>query len=239
VIFRDREEAGRRLAAALRRFAGGEVVVLALPRGGVPVAFEVARELEAPLDLVLVRKIGAPYQPELAVAAVVDGERTDVVVNEDVASELGVTHAYIDAEAKRQVGEIERRRQAYLDGRDRVQVTGCTAIVVDDGIATGATVRAALRAVRRRAPARLVLAVPVAPRDSLDSLRGEVDEVVCLATPDPFHAIGPFYHDFRQVDDDEVRALLARAGPQAAPAAAGADRPGDPTGGPTRGEPRR
>lgn len=212
MIFRDRKEAGLQLAAALRRFEASDPVVLALPRGGVPVAFEVARELAAPLDLVLVRKIGAPWQPELAVAAVVDGERMELVVNEDVLEALALSEGYVREEAKHEVEEIERRRQAYLGGRERVRVAGRTAIVVDDGIATGATVRAALRAVRRREPSHLVLAVPVAPLETADSLRTEVDEVVCLATPFPFGAIGAFYADFRQVSDDDVRELLERAG---------------------------
>jgi predicted phosphoribosyltransferase len=212
VTFRDRTDAGRQLAAALHRFRGSDPVVLALPRGGVPVAFEVAVALAAPLDLVLVRKIGAPWQPELAVAAVVDGERMEIVVNEDVVEALSLPEDYVQQKAKREVEEIERRRKAYLGGRERARIAGRTAIVVDDGIATGATVRAALRAVRRQQPSHLVLAVPVAPLDTVDSLRSEVDELVCLSTPFPFGAIGPFYADFRQVSDDEVRELLARAG---------------------------
>lgn len=175
MMFRDREDAGRKLAAELHRFQGSDPVVLALPRGGVPVAFEIARELAAPLDLVLVRKIGAPGQRELAAAAVVDGENMELVVNQDVVDALGISQAYLDQEAKREVEEIERRRTAYLGGRKRVPVEGRTAIVVDDGIATGATMRAALRAVRRRKPSRLVLAVPVAPPDTVESLRSEVD----------------------------------------------------------------
>jgi putative phosphoribosyl transferase len=213
VRFHDRTHAGRLLAAELHRFAGRDPVVLALPRGGVPVAFEVAHALGAPLDLVLVRKIGAPHQPELAVAAVVDGEQMEIVVNEDVAASLHLPKGWVEREAARQVEEIERRRRLYLGGRERVAVEGRTALVVDDGIATGATVRAALRAVRRRKPGRLVLAVPVAPPDAVESLRHEVDEVVCLLTPDDLYAIGQFYDDFSQVDDDEVRELLERAAP--------------------------
>ena len=211
LIFRDREQAGRRLAEALVRFKGSDPVVLALPRGGVPVAFEIARSLEAPLDLVLVRKIGAPFQPELAVAAVVDGEKMEITVNEDLVEALGLPEGYLREQAARQVEEIERRRGLYLRGRDRVGVEGKTAVIVDDGIATGATMRAALRAVRRRKPARLVLAVPVAPPDTVAALRREADEVVCLSTPSYFGAIGQFYADFRQVGDDEVRELLERA----------------------------
>jgi putative phosphoribosyl transferase len=211
--FRDRTQAGRLLAAELRRFAGRDPVVLALPRGGVPVGFEIARALGAPLDLVLVRKIGAPHQPELAVAAVVDGEQMEIVVNEDVAASLQLPKGYVEQQAARQVEEIERRRRLYLGERERVAVEGRTALVVDDGIATGATVRASLRAVRRRKPGRLVLAVPVAPPEAVESLRHEVDEVVCLHTPDDLYAIGQFYDDFSQVEDDEVRELLERAAP--------------------------
>jgi putative phosphoribosyl transferase len=199
------------------------LVVLALPRGGVPIGAEVARALKAPLDLLLVRKIGAPWQPELAVAAVVDGEPPDIVLDEEMMAMAGVDTAYVEAEAKRQMREIERRRGVYLRGRAAVSVEGATVIVVDDGIATGNTVRAALKALRRRQPARLVLAVPLAPSDTLAALRGEVDELVCLAEPFPFHAIGLHYRDFHQVGDDEVLAALDAANappPAASPAGA-------------------
>ena len=211
MIFANRKTAGEQLARALVRFKGHDPVVLALPRGGVPVAFEIARALEAPLDLVLVRKIGAPMQPELAVAAVVDGDRMELVTNEDLVRELALSEGWIRDQAARQLEEIERRRRLYLAGRERAAIEGRTAIVVDDGIATGATTRAALRAVRNRRPKHLVLAVPVAPAETLEVLRAEVDEIVCLATPFPFGAIGYFYDDFRQVEDQEVRELLAQA----------------------------
>ena len=210
MIFLDRKEAGVRLAKELQRFEGRDPVVLALPRGGVPVAFEVAQALDAPLDLVLVRKIGAPGQPELAVGAVVDGDHIEIVTNEELVAELGLTSAWLEKHAAHEVEEIERRRRLYFAGHDRPAIQGRTAIVVDDGIATGATTRAALRAVRRRQPKQLVLAVPVAPAETLEALRSEVDEVVCLETPWPFGAIGFFYRDFQQVGDDEVRDLLAR-----------------------------
>ena len=210
-VFADRVEAGRELARELSAREYEHPVVLALPRGGVPVAAEIARVLDAPLDLVLVRKIGVPYQPELALAAVVDGPHPEVVVNPDVWRMAGVSEAEFKRLEAHEVAEIERRRERYLQGRERVDTEGATAIVVDDGIATGATVRAALRALRRTRPARLVLAVPVAPRETLRELADEVDEIVCLQTPSPFHAIGAFYRDFTQLSDQDVVDLLASA----------------------------
>jgi putative phosphoribosyl transferase len=213
--FTDRGEAGRALATRLSAMAlVPPVVVLALPRGGVPVAAEVARVLGAPLDLLLVRKIGAPWQPELAVAAVVDGDPPDIVVDELTSRMSGVDRDYIDREAQRELQEIRRRRQVYLAGRTPVAVAGATVVVVDDGVATGTTVRAALKALRRRQPGRIVLAVPVAPRETVIELQREADEVVCLAQPEPFHAIGLHYADFHQVPDEEVLAALAAAAPR-------------------------
>ena len=210
--FADRAAAGRELAQLLSaRPWPAPVVVLALPRGGVPVAAEIARALRAPLDLLLVRKIGAPWEPELAVAAIVDGTPPDLVIDEHTVSSGGVDRAYIEGEAQRELREIARRRHVYLNDRAPVPVQGCTALVVDDGIATGTTVRAALRALQRRAPARIVLAVPVASPDTLAELSGEVDEVVCPFQPSPFFAIGPHYGDFHQVPDREVIAALAAA----------------------------
>lgn len=211
MMFANRHEAGQRLAKKLLRFKDSDPVVLALVRGGLPVGYEVAKALAAPLDIVLVRKIGAPYQPEYALGAVADGPEPETVVNPDVAGVVDFPADYIAEEAKRQLAEIERRRQLYLRGRARTGVAGRTAIVVDDGVATGSTTRAALHAVRRQKPARLVLAVPVAPPSSLEALRPDADEIVCLATPEPFIAIGGFYADFRQVEDAEVIALLDRA----------------------------
>jgi putative phosphoribosyl transferase len=210
-VFADRRDAGRRLAAALRGYARENPLVLALPRGGVPVGYEVARELGAPLDLVFVRKIGAPAQPELGLGAVVDGDDPQLVVNEDVVREVRPPPGYVEAEARRQLAEIERRRQLYRGGRPPEPVANRTVIVVDDGIATGGTVRAVLRALARLGPRRLVLAVPVAPRDSIRSLRAEADEVVCLATPEPFYAVGAHYDDFAQTEDRDVIELLAMA----------------------------
>lgn len=211
MFFESRKDAGRRLAAELTRYRDRQPVVLALPRGGVAVGFEIALALNAPLDVVLVRKIGAPGMAELAVGAIVDGERLDKVIDDRIVAELAVPQAYLDREIARQVREIERRRELYFKGRPPAPIGGHTAVVVDDGIATGATMRAALLAIRRRAPSFLVLAIPVAPAATIARLRAEVDDVVCLSSPDDFLAIGQFYEDFRQVSDEEVIALLDRA----------------------------
>ena len=221
--FIDREQAGRLLAKKVAALAlPAPVVVLALPRGGVPVAAEIARVLHAPLDLLLVRKIGVPWQRELAAAAVVDGDEPQVVLDDEVVRMAGLDDAYIQREAQHELREIERRRALYLRGRAALPVAGATAIVVDDGIATGTSMRAALKALRRRRPARLVLAVPVAPHDTVEMLRSEVDDVVVLAEPEPFHAIGLHYDDFHQLEDAEVLAALdaaTTAPPAATPAA--------------------
>jgi putative phosphoribosyl transferase len=208
----DRAAAGRALAERLaaHRFVAPPVV-LALPRGGVPVALPVARRLRAPLDLLLVRKIGVPWQPELALAAVVEGEPPALVIDEEVQRMVGATRAELDAAMADALAEIRRRRAHYLAGRAPVPLEGRTAIVVDDGIATGTTVRAALQGLRQRRPAALVLAVPVAPADTLARLRTEADEVVCLHQPSPFRAVGLHYVDFHQVGDDEVVAALREA----------------------------
>jgi predicted phosphoribosyltransferase len=208
--FRNRAEAGRKLAEALARYKGQKPVVLALPRGGVPVAAEVAASLEAPLDLILVRKIGVPAQPELAMGAVVDGGAPIIVRNEDVMQLAGISEAEFQAVCSEELSEIERRRRRYLGDRARVDVVGRIAIVVDDGIATGATTRAALRATRMRNPQKLVLAIPVAPTDTLRVMREEADEVVCLEDYEFFGAIGRFYDDFRQTTDEQVIAALVR-----------------------------
>jgi putative phosphoribosyl transferase len=184
---------------------------LALPRGGVPVAFEIAKSLGAPLDLVLVRKIGAPFQPELAIGAVVDGKTPELVLNAGLVAELGIPQTYIDEERDEQLKEIERRRELYLGGRPRLDVSGRTALIVDDGIATGATIRAAIRATRRATPKSIVLAVPVAPVETLNTLRSEADEIVCLEEYEDFGAIGLYYRHFPQITDETVRDLLTRA----------------------------
>lgn len=208
--FRNRREAGQKLASRLKAYKDQSPVILALPRGGVPVAAEVAAALDAPLDLVLVRKIGVPWQPELAMGAVVDGGAPLVVRNEDVVRLAGVSNLEFNGICEKELAEIERRRQLYLGGRARIDVAGRTVILVDDGIATGATTRAALRATRMRRPGRLVLAVPVAPADAAIAMREEADEVICLEEHEYFGAIGLYYDDFRQVEDQEVIRLLAR-----------------------------
>jgi predicted phosphoribosyltransferase len=208
--FIDRMDAGRNLAKALAPYKDQRPVVLALPRGGVPVAAEVATALDAPLDLILVRKIGVPFQPELAMGAVVDGVEPVIVRNEEVIRLTGVSEKDFNAICDQELAEIERRRKRYLGDRPHPQVAGRTVIVVDDGIATGATTRAALRAIRMRKPSKLVLAVPVAPTATLKELRGEADEIVCLEDYEDFGAIGRFYSDFSQVSDTEVTETLSR-----------------------------
>jgi predicted phosphoribosyltransferase len=210
-MFRDRNDAGEKLADALAGLHLADPVVFALPRGGVPVAVPVARRLNAPLDLLLVRKIGAPGHEELAAGAVVDGAVHEAVFNKAVLRMLGMEEADFAPEINRKLAEIETRRATYLGGAAPVPVEGRTAIVVDDGIATGATVKAALLGLRRRNPASVVLAIPVAPPDSLAELRPLVDRVVCLDAPTDFYAVGAHYHYFPQVEDEEVVTLLAEA----------------------------
>ena len=214
--FPDRVEAGRQLAEAVNRLLHAhpemrDPVVLALPRGGVPLALEVARVLGAPLDLVLVRKIGVPYQPELAAAAVVDGADPQMVVNEDVVRACGMSGDQLAAARARQLEEIERRRALYLEDRPPVPLEGRDLIVIDDGVATGATMRAALKALRRRGPRSLTLAVPVAARDTLSVLEREVDHAVCLLAPELLYGIGAHYAEFHQLADSEVQDLIAEA----------------------------
>lgn len=217
--FANRRQAGRLLAQQLIDLEKERPLVLALPRGGVPVAFEIAEKLDAELDLLLVRKIGAPHHPEYGIGAVVDGQDPQVLINSDIVDKLGVPTGYIHNEAHKQLREIERRRTEYLAGRKRAPAVGRTVIIVDDGIATGSTVRAALRAVRKEKPAKLILAVPVGAPDTILSLQRECDEVICLVTPDPFYAVGAHYEDFEQTSDEEVRQLLG----EHKPALAGAD----------------
>jgi putative phosphoribosyl transferase len=203
-------DAGRKLARALSAYKDQHPVVLALPRGGVAVAAEVSAALGAPLDLILVRKIGVPAQPELAMGAVVDGVDPIVVRNDDVIRLTGVDESEFEAVCDAELAEIERRRRRYLGSRERIDVARRVVIVIDDGVATGATTRAALRAIRMRNPAKLVLAVPVAPTEALPEMRQEADDVVCLEDYEGFGAIGFYYSDFHQISDQEVIDTLAR-----------------------------
>lgn len=211
--FTDRREAGERLAAGLAAHHGEAGVVFGLARGGAVVAGPVATALEMPLDIILVRKIGVPAQPELAMGAIADGGALATVRNEEVIRLCGIGKAEFESARAQEAKTIERRKASYFAGRTRPDVSDGLAIVVDDGIATGATMRAALRAVRALGPKRIILAVPVAPRGTLTALRGEADEIMCLETHDPFGAVGLYYADFRQVSDAEVMEALDRSGP--------------------------
>lgn len=209
-LFENRTDAGRKLAEALGAYAGrSDLIVLALPRGGVPVAYEVARALKAPLDLLIVRKLGTPGNPELAMGAIASGGAS--VLNRDVVSIYRISDEVIENAAAKERQELERRERLYRGDRPYPDIENRCIIVVDDGIATGATMRAGLAALRQRNPACVVVAVPLAPTDTVERLRAEVDEVVCLTTPEPFFAVGQGYRDFSQTTDDEVREILTRA----------------------------
>ena len=208
-VFRDRTDAGRALARALSAYANRpDVVVLALPRGGVPVGFEVARALDAPLDVFLVRKLGVPGQEELAMGAIASGHVG--VLNDNVVRMLNIPREVIDAVAAREQRELDRREREYRDGRPPVRVAGRTVILVDDGLATGSSMRAAVQALRQQVPKEIVVAVPVAAAETCEALRREVDDVVCAWTPEPFDAVGLWYDDFSQTSDAQVRELLER-----------------------------
>ena len=209
--FRDRADAGRQLGEALKPRYGDrpDVLVLALPRGGVPVAYEVARILKAPLDIFVVRKLGVPGHEELAMGAIATGGVR--VLNEDVVRQLGIDDEAIDAIAAQEQRELERRERAYRGDRPAHDVRGQTVILVDDGLATGSTMRAAVASLRQQGPARIVVAVPVASTEACEELGAEADETVCGATPRPFQGVGRWYQDFSQTSDDEVHELLAQA----------------------------
>lgn len=209
MLFRDRRDAGRRLADRLLAYQGrDDVVVLGLPRGGIPVAYEVARRLGARLDVFVVRKLGVPGQEELAMGAIASGGVR--VVNEEVVSALMLPSRVLDAAAARESSELERREQLYRGDRDPLDVRGRVVVLVDDGLATGSTMRAAVKALRQMGPRRVVVAVPVAASSTCMEFQAEVDELVCGETPEPFLAVGRFYDDFEQTSDDEVRTLLGR-----------------------------
>jgi putative phosphoribosyl transferase len=210
MIFRDRADAGRQLAARLRRYADRpDVLVLGLPRGGVPVAYEVAKELKAPLDVFLVRKLGVPSHEELAMGAIASGGVR--VLNEDIINYLRIPDEVIDAVAAREQRELERREQAYRDGRPPPDVKDRIVILIDDGLATGSTMRAAAASLRLLKPLRIVVAVPVSAPETCDAFRTEVDEIVCAVTPEYFQGVGLWYDDFSQTSDEEVRELLKKA----------------------------
>jgi len=213
-VFNDRAEAGRVLAEQLRHYAGRpDVIVLALPRGGVPVAYEVARALHAPLDIFVVRKLGIPGHEELAMGAVATGGVR--VLNDQVVKGLSIPGFVIDAVANWELLELERRERLYRGNRPPPEVRGKTVILVDDGLATGSTMLAAVQALRKLGPASIVVAVPVASPDTCQLLKEYVDETVCPATPEPFYAVGLWYRDFSQTTDEEVRELLERSASEA------------------------
>lgn len=208
--FKDRREAGQAVAARLQPYGGrDDVVVLALPRGGVPVGYEVARALAAPLNVYIVRKLGVPDHPELAMGAIASGDV--VVVNEPVVRGLQIPPEVIDQVAAREQVELDRRETEYRGDHPPAPVVGRTVILVDDGLATGSTMRAAAQALRQRGPHQIVVAVPVAAQETCDEFRNEVDDVVCLLTPEPFYAVGLWYENFSQTTDEEVWELLDRA----------------------------
>jgi predicted phosphoribosyltransferase len=210
MIFQDRTDAGRLLAARLTRYADRtDVLVLALPRGGVPVAYEVAKELNAPLDVFLVRKLGIPGHEEFAMGAIAPGGVR--VLNEDIVNYLKIPAQVVDAVATREQRELERRERAYRDDRPPPDVKDHIVILIDDGLATGSTMRAATESLRLQTPQRIVVAVPVSSQETCDEFRSEVDEIVCGVTPRPFRGVGMWYKDFSQTTDDEVRDLLQRA----------------------------
>jgi predicted phosphoribosyltransferase len=210
MVFRDRKHAGQELARRLDHYRGkDDVVVLGLPRGGIPVAYEVARSLRAPLDVFVVRKLGVPGHSELAMGAIASGGV--VVLNESIVRGLGIPRRAIEAVAEKEQHELERREERYRGARPLPDVRGRTVILVDDGLATGSTMKAAVKSMRRLGPVRIVVAVPVAPPETCDEVAAMVDEIVCLVTPDPFWAVGEWYQDFGQTSDEEVRELATPA----------------------------
>ncbi len=210
MIFPNRTEAGRRLALLLREYANRrDVIVLGIPRGGVPVAFEIARTLKAPLDVLVLRKLGVPGHEELGFGAIASGGIR--ALNSEIVEALRIPPRDIELVTEREAKELKRREHAYRGRRPPLDVEGRTVVLVDDGIATGSGMRAAIDALHQMKPAQIVVAVPVAPASTCDRLRGEVDELICLATPDPFYGVGQFYYDFSQVSDEEVNEMLDRA----------------------------
>jgi len=209
-IFVDRTEAGKLLAARLESYASrSDVLVLALPRGGVPVAFEVSRALKAPLDVFVIRKLGMPGQEELAMGAIASGGVR--VLNYDVVQTFGISSQMIEAVASREAEELIRRERLYRGNKPAPEISGRIVVLVDDGLATGSSMRAAIAALRKQNPAKIVVGVPVAAPSTCDEFRSEVDEIICAVTPEPFHAVGIWYEDFSQTTDQEIHDLLERA----------------------------
>ena len=210
MLFQDRFEAGRLLASKLKDYANRpDVVVLALPRGGVPVGYEVAKALNVPLDVFVVRKLGLPGHEELAMGAIASGGAR--VLNPDVVQALGIPEDMIELVAAKEQRELERREREYRDGRAPIDVSGRTVILVDDGLATGSSMRVAAAALQAKQPSQIIIAVPVASAQTCSELQAEVEEVICAVTPEPFWAVGQWYKDFSQTSDEEVRDLLRRA----------------------------
>ena len=212
-LFKDRRDAGRKLAQKLKDYAGRkDVIVLALPRGGVPVAYEVAKSLNIPMDIFIVRKLGWPGHEEMAIGAIASGGVR--VLNQDIVQYLNIPEALIDAVAQRELRELERREHAYRGDRPSLDVKDRTVIIIDDGLATGASMRAAVAGVRAHHPAHIVIAVPTAALETCESLKHEVDQVICATTPEPFYGVSRWYEDFSQTTDEEVRTLLQEANRQ-------------------------
>lgn len=209
-LFRDRRDAGRKLAQKLTAYAGRtDIIVLALPRGGVPVAYEVALALHAPMDIFIVRKLGLPGHEELAVGAIASGSAR--VLNEEIIGYLNISEAVIDAISQRELQELERRERAYRGDRPPLHVEGRTIILIDDGLATGASMRAAIAGLRAQNPAHIVVAVPTAAPETCEALEPEVDQMICATTPEPFYGVSRWYEDFSQTTDEEVKMLLEEA----------------------------
>ena len=214
-MLQDRYEAGRRLGQRLRGYEHRRPVVVALPRGGVPVGYEVARALNAPMDVLVVRKLGCPGQPELAIGAISNGRYLEILMNEGLCQEMTVPSKYIEREIEAKIREIRAMEGAYRNHRPAIGLAGRTVIVVDDGIATGATMRVAVRRIRREKPEKIIVATPVASEEAVETMRKEVDEIVCLGIPKRFIAVGGYYRDFQPVSNEEVSELLDRVKPDA------------------------
>lgn len=210
-MFKNRQEAAVVLAEKLLKYKDEEPVIIALPRGGVPVGYEIARKLKAKLDIIIVRKLGAPGNEELAIGALVEAKEPQALFNDEIVRMLGVSQEYIDKAIARQTQEIQRRQNLYRHGETITDVNGRVVIIVDDGIATGATMRSAIKALRSRKPKKIVVAVPVAPADTIEVIKREADEVVVLQVPEIFYAVGAHYEDFAQTTDEEVVVLLRLA----------------------------